>query len=275
MRSVILFLGISLACSTSLFAEEDNQVPVIEPANQSQDINNRLERVERILENDTLLDMHALLESLKTEVNALRGEIEVQTHTLDQLKQKQRDLYTDIDKRLQRLESGRTTTDTFVSDAETTPSVPADQEQNVAQENTATETTEDATTIESTGTSASGVDTAKAEAVYQRAFKMLRDSQYDQAITAFKDFLKEYPNTSYSDNAQYWLAETNYVTRNYQIAINEYQALLNTYPDSQKVSHALLKIGYSYAELGNASDAKKTLEEVMRLYPGNNCSPSC
>ena len=58
----------------------------------------------------------------------------------------------------------------------------------------------------------------------------------------------------------------------YELAINEYQALLNTYPDSKKVSHALLKIGYSYAELGNKSDAKKTLEEVKAQYPGTTAA---
>ena len=60
--------------------------------------------------------------------------------------------------------------------------------------------------------------------------------------------------------------------QNYEIAINEYQALLNTYPDSQKASHALLKIGYSYTELGNMADAKKILKEVIRQYPDTTAS---
>ena len=60
--------------------------------------------------------------------------------------------------------------------------------------------------------------------------------------------------------------------QNYEIAINEYQALLNTYPDSQKTSHALLKIGYSYVELGNIAEAKKTLKEVIRQYPDTTAS---
>ncbi len=60
--------------------------------------------------------------------------------------------------------------------------------------------------------------------------------------------------------------------QNYEIAINEYQALLNTYPNSQKISHALLKIGYSYAELSNIADAKKILKEVIRQYPDTTVS---
>ena len=60
--------------------------------------------------------------------------------------------------------------------------------------------------------------------------------------------------------------------QNYEIAINEYQALLNTYPNSQKISHALLKIGYSYAELGNTGEAEKILKNVIRQYPDTTTS---
>ncbi|MAS81166.1 MAG: tol-pal system protein YbgF, partial [Legionellales bacterium] len=115
-------------------------------------------------------------------------------------------------------------------------------------------------------------DPQNAEAVYQRAFNLLKKSQYDQAKKAFKNFLKNYPESDYSDNAQYWLGETNYVMQKYDIAINEYQALLSIFPNSKKVSHALLKIGYSYAELGNVSDAEKILIEVVQEYPGTTAA---
>ena len=58
----------------------------------------------------------------------------------------------------------------------------------------------------------------------------------------------------------------------YELAINAYQDLLTTYPNSQKASHAMLKIGYSYAELGNTSDAEKALNEVKTLYPGTTAA---
>jgi len=201
--------------------------------------------------------MLELLESLKLEITTLRGEVEVQTHTIDQLKQKQRDLYTDVDKRIQRIESNpsanETTTDSIATDSI------ADEEDMVN-----VNVDEDI--------DAEPVDPLKAEPVYQKAFKLLKEAQYDQALVAFKDFLKDYPDSAFSDNAQYWLGEANYVTQNYELAINEYQALCNTFPDSKKVSHALLKIGYSYAELGNDADATKTLKEVKLEYPGTTAA---
>lgn len=226
----------------------ENQAPVYEPI--TEDINARLSKVEKAVNNSALLDMLELLESLKTEVSTLRGQIEVQTHTIDQLKQKQRDLYTDVDKRLQKVES-------------TGPVVQATEPVE-----TQTDSKEEIASEESAETA----DPLKAEATYQKAFKLLKESQYEQAHVAFKAFLKDYPDSPFSDNAQYWLGEANYVMQKYELAINEYQALLNTFPDSKKVSHALLKIGYSYAELGNAADAEKTLTEVKTLYPGTTAA---
>ncbi len=274
--SIRLFT-LSLVLITAVSAEEAttsaDKAPVFEPI--TQDLSGRLAKVEKMLDNRALLDMLELLESLKTEVNSLRGDIEVQTHTVEQLKQKQRELYTDIDRRLQRLESNKSTasssTDLEVLDSVTNQDDAATETPS-GEQGLVVETDSELINNEEAIAEKKPVDPQKAEAVYQRAFKLLKESQYDQAEKAFKEFLKDYPETAFSDNAQYWLGETNYVMQKYDIAINEYQTLLNTFPDSKKVSHALLKIGYSYAELGNASDAEKTLTEVMKQYPGTTAA---
>ena len=266
MRFIIL-LTTSLLFNSAFAEETESAAPVIEPI--TQDLNARLEKVERAVNNSALLDMLELLESLKTEVSTLRGEIEVQTHTIEQLKQRQRDLYTDVDNRLQRIEQNGTSNTESTAAAtesvdETTPETETD-EATAETDSTIAEATEEEAVKEP-------LDPAKAEAAYQKAFKLLKDSRYDQALVAFKTFLNDFPVNAFSDNAQYWLGETNYVMQKYEVAINEYQALLNSYPDSKKVSHALLKIGYSYDELGNAADAKKTLEEVKVQYPGTTAA---
>ncbi len=268
MRFIIL-LTISFVFNTALAEEADtteNKVPAFEPI--TGDYNARLEKVEKAVNNNALLDMLDLLESLKTEVSSLRGEIEVQTHTIEQLKQKQRELYTDVDNRLQRVENNGATNSGTLTTSKDTEITPAFENTESANE----ESSEVLEIADSTNDATKAPDPAKAEAAYQKAFKLLKDSRYDQALVAFKSFLNDYPTNPFSDNAQYWLAETNYVMQKYELAINEYQALLNTYPDSKKVSHALLKIGYSYAELGNESDAKKTLEEVKAQYPGTTAA---
>ena len=285
--------------------------PVSEPA--AADITNRLDRIEQLLQSQGLLDMLQRLESLQTELQRLRGELEVQSHTLEQMKKQQRDLYTDLDRRMQRLESGTIATtkppdqagtagnppletlpaaagtsgpaispsDT-VPDAqpaltvETTarPSPPATRidegpavqppaETAPAQD---TETTAPDDTMGTPATTTSA-DPAREKADYQKAFSLLKQAQYAQAIKEFDQYLNNYPTSQYADNAQYWKAEANYVTQQYESAIKEYEKLVVQYPDSQKVTHAQLKIGYCYYELGQLNEAQRRLEDLKQRYP--------
>ena len=66
----------------------------------------RIEQLERRLDSRSLMDMLDQITSLQGEVQQLRGDIEVQNHTLEGLQKRQRDLYLDIDRRLHRLEAG-------------------------------------------------------------------------------------------------------------------------------------------------------------------------
>jgi len=265
-----VFFGIALADEKDA---DESLTPVYEP--EINNVDKRLEKIEKQLNNSALLEMLESLESLKTEINTLRGEIEVQGYTIDQLKQKQRDLYTDLDRRLELSGSNNTSDDPSndlqVLDTNANQEI-INENDTASEQSLVIETTSDIGQNGEINSEEKLIDPQEAEKYYRSAFKLLKESQYDQALLAFKRFLKDYPDSAFSSNAQYWIGEANYVMQNYEIAINEYQALLNTYPNSQKISHALLKIGYSYAELSNIADAKKILKEVIRQYPDTTVS---
>jgi len=265
-----VFFGIALADEKDA---DESLTPVYEP--EINNIDKRLEKIEKQLNNSALLEMLESLESLKTEINTLRGEIEVQGYTIDQLKQKQRDLYTDLDRRLELSGSNNTSDDPSndlqVLDTNANQEI-INENDTASEQSLVIETTSDIGQNGEINSEEKLINPQEAEKYYRSAFKLLKESQYDQALLAFKRFLKDYPDSAFSSNAQYWIGEANYVMQNYEIAINEYQALLNTYPNSQKISHALLKIGYSYAELSNIADAKKILKEVIRQYPDTTVS---
>jgi len=82
------------------------QAPVSSTQQGGGSTEQRLERVERMLDSQGLLDMLQQLQQLQREISLLRGEIETQNYNLDQLTRRQRDLYTDVDQRMQRLERG-------------------------------------------------------------------------------------------------------------------------------------------------------------------------
>jgi tol-pal system protein YbgF len=274
----------------------DKRAPVSEPI--SADISARLDKLERHLQNQGLLDMLQQLERLQTEINQMRGEVELQNHTLKDMKKRQRDLYTDIDRRMQRLESGTIPAQTQTGDdIPPLESLPATR--SGATPDAAGDMTEPSLTVETiekirpAAPSASGagtvkvekigrpeavqtpstttlatVDPARARADYQKAFNMLKQAQYDQSINAFNEFLTNHPDSQYADNAQYWIGEANYVMQDYETAITEYEKLITTYPDSQKATHALLKIAYSYHALGKIDEAQRRLEDLKQRYPG-------
>ena len=112
-----------------------------------------------------------------------------------------------------------------------------------------------------------GVDPFAEQQAYQAAFELLKAGRYEEAAEAFQVFIAAYPSGSYADNAQYWLGETHYITRKFELSVQEFQRLITTYPNSGKLTHALLKIGYAHDELGNKVEAERALSELVTRHP--------
>lgn len=128
-----------------------------------------------------------------------------------------------------------------------------------------------------TGAVVNNVSTAPSEgasvkAEYQDAFDLLKSGDYPAAVVAFREFLLRNPQSEYADNAQYWLGESFYVTEDYPQAIAEYRTLIDVFPESQKFTHALLKIGYSQEAMGESAAARNTLEALARDYPNTTAA---
>jgi len=85
-------------------------------------------------------------------------------------------------------------------------------------------------------------------------------------------FVSSYPQSGLASNAQYWLGEAYYVTRDYPNAITAFQTVTAQWPDSRKAPDALVKIGFTQAALGRTGDARVTLESVLQRYPGTEAA---
>jgi len=255
-------------------------------------VEGRLARVERLLDNRGLLDLLGEVEKLNREIRRLRGEMEVQRHGMDRQSARQEHLYKDVEARLEAIERGTTRTPTSDSAAPapaavaptapaipTVANVPAPGAEPGASQ-TADESARGATPDIGDASVAPGsapltvaaAQPPSEDASYRSAFDLLKIGQYDKSITAFGDFLTRFPGSPHADNAQYWLAEAYYVTHRYEPAISEYNKLVGSYPESQKLTHALLKVGYSYHELGKIPEAKATLEDLKLRYPGTTAA---
>jgi len=68
------------------------------------------------------------------------------------------------------------------------------------------------------------------------------------------------------------LGEAYYVTRQFEQALLEYNKLLTNYPDSKKLTHSLLKIGFCYYEMGEMEEALNRLENLKQQHPGTTAA---
>jgi tol-pal system protein YbgF len=98
-RALLIVVLASLSACVATAPEQD---PVVQRLSE---VDGRLLRIERILSNQSLLEQSQKVESLSTDVRALRGQLEQVQHQLETNRTQQRELYADIDRRMQALET--------------------------------------------------------------------------------------------------------------------------------------------------------------------------
>ena len=222
-----------------------------------------------------MVDLVIQMQQLQDEVRMLRAMVEDQGIQLESLSKRQRDQYLDLDQRLNTQRSSATAPALSNNRVTTRGAVPAAAgplpaiREDVPDVRPVLDTPSSTTAIATPDTQARELAASpEAEkAAYDQGFQSLKDLKYADSATQFSAFVRQYPNSDYADNAQYWLGESYYVTRNYDIALEAFQTLLSNYPDSPKVADGLLKIGYTHYELKQWDQARAALVQVQEQYP--------
>ena len=249
-RTLVFWLGIGAA---ALMAA----APASAQGRQS--LADRVARLEADLQrqagSDQQMELLNRVTDLQSEIMALRGEIEQQRFEIEQLKQRSRDQYLDLDGRLTRIEGGGVAASEGSAPAEP-GGVVADAASDVAEPPAAP----------GPATVPEGMPEDERGA-YDYAFNALKDGEYAEAARRFKAFEQAFPNGEFASNAAYWLGESYYVTQNYELALETFERLLAEHPDSSKAPDALLKLGYSQYELKRVDEARATLTRVSETYP--------
>jgi tol-pal system protein YbgF len=233
------------------------------------DMEARLMRIERVVDNQSLLQIANQLDQLQAETRELRGELETLRHETETQGARQRELYLDVDRRLQMMEQSQVRA----------PAGPFDPAPGFGGGDFGVGGIDDRSQAGGAfpsapagpaggGAAMSGSD----QDAYQAAFNLLQNRQYEPAAEAFRQFLSVHADSRLADNAQYWLAETYYVRREFEGALPHFQRVLDQYPQSDKTPDALLKIGYCNYELRRWDAARTALQRVTREYPGTTAA---
>lgn len=106
-----------------------------------------------------------------------------------------------------------------------------------------------------------------ARRIFDSAFKDLTSGDYNLAVLGFTEYIKTFPNTDLTDDAQFWIGECHYRQMNFEAAREGYALVEKKYSDSDKMASALYKLGRCYEELGDAAGAKKYFEDTVARFP--------
>ena len=235
---LVVVAALSLAgCATS---PEEDPVQI-----RMNDLDQRLQRIERVMTNQSLLQMAQRIDALQADLSRMRGEVEMLQNQSEGGKAQTRSLYGDLEKRIAALET-LGGVGGAVAPSALTPGVGSAAPPPVA----------------------GGGE----QATYDAAFNALKGGDYPRAIAGFRSFVDTYPTSPLASNAQYWLGEAHYVTREYQNAITAFQKVTTQWPDSRKAPDALVKVGFTQAAQGKNAEARATLEDVTRRFPGSEAA---
>ncbi|QNH27023.1 tol-pal system protein YbgF [Xanthomonas theicola] len=201
-------------------------------------------------------DMLNQLNQLRTQMQSLQATIEQLQHDNEQLKQRAKDQYLDLDGRLNRIEGGA-----MPPAAAAAPAAPAAKPAAVSER--APSVHGDAGTLAAAGDERTS---------YNVAFDALKAGKYADSANLLQSFLELYPNGVYAPNALYWLGESYYATKNFPLAEAQFRDLIGRYPTHDKASGALLKLGLSQYGEGRAQEAEQTLQQVISQYPGSDAA---
>jgi tol-pal system protein YbgF len=241
-------------------------LPNIAWAEDAEPLQQRVERLERIIQGQGLMNLISRVDQLQNEIKRLNGENESLHHELEQMQKRQREMYIDLDERLQKAQQAAPAMP--AAGTETDSGQPAMDDDTDSMANAGN----DESTAETDTPASAPASVENGEAAYQSALQTLRSGQYEEAITALQAFPEQYPGSVYLPNAYYWQGEAKYVLRQFADAAALFQIVIDQYPDSTKVPDALLKRGFSEQEMGDSQRARATLQQVIEQYPDSSAA---
>ncbi len=123
-------------------------------------------------------------------------------------------------------------------------------------------------------TASAFADTTMAQAsvathVYETAYMDFTRGDYVSAVDGFREFVRRFPMTDFSDDAQFMIAQSFYIQQDYPNAIIEFRKVVDNYPSGDKVPEAMYKLGLSYQEIDDKDTARQYFKILVNRYPNS------
>mgnify|MGYP001368292555 CR=1 FL=1 len=243
--------GVTVCAALAVSATVSAQAPVYD-VNASGNVEQRLSVLERMVDSRTEMQhrLQQQLDTMQGEIDELRGSVEEHTYQLEKVLERQRELYLEIDNRVEALKQSGSTG----GQANNMPS----QSGNNSSAGNATDA--------SSQSSSQGESEA-----YDKAVNLiLKSREYDKAIPAFQSFISRFPNSQYAPNAHYWLGQLLFNKQKWAEAKEQFSIVSTKFSDSTKRPDALLKMGIIAERQGDTSTARNLFKQVVNDYPNSS-----
>ncbi|EKY3197325.1 cell division protein CpoB [Cronobacter turicensis] len=242
-------LGLSLLVGVAAPWAANAQAPISDVGSGS--VEDRVVQLERIsnAHSQLLTQLQQQLSDNQSDIDSLRGQIQENQYQLNQIVERQKQILLQMDS----LSNGN---------GGAAAAQGGDQAQNGAAQ---------ATTDAGASAPAASAPTQSGDANtdYNAAIALVQDkSRQDEAITAFSNFIKQYPDSTYQPNAHYWLGQLNYNKGKKDDAAYYFASVVKNYPKSPKAADAMFKVGVIMQDKGDTAKAKAVYQQVISKYPG-------
>ncbi|MBA0037618.1 cell division protein CpoB [Pantoea sp. BIGb0393] len=215
-------------------------------------VEDRVTTLERIsnAQAQLLQQLQQQMSDNQSDIDSLRGQIQQNSYQLNQVIERQKQLYQQIDS----LSSGSNGAQASGgADAAAAGAATSDSGSN------------------SSATAAAPAQTGDANTDYNAAVALiLEKKQYDQAITALQAWVKKYPDSTYQPNANYWLGQLFYNKGKKDDSAYYFATVVKNYSKSPKAPEALFKVGVIMQEKNDTAKAKAVFQQVIKQFPNSD-----
>ena len=192
------------------------------------------------------LQLQAQIEALKQDIANLRGEREQLLREITLLQRAQKDINVEIEERFQKIY------DQFAK--KEAPSTQKEEAPKSAKVN-----------VQVDGFEFLAEPDEKRD--FEAAFVLFRKGDFAAAAKEFAQFVKVYSASGYKPSALYWLGSAKFARRDFNEAIAHLRGLVSDFPNHARAPEAMLTIGNAQLEIKQAKEARKTFNELLKLYP--------
>lgn len=242
----LLLLGLCFVIPAQAGLLEDD-----EARKQIQQTEARVAKLEEAVKQQTksMLDLQSQIDALNTLIRNLRGQNEEINHGLQDAEKRQKDFYVDLDTRLRHFESAEET----AKEAATAAAAAASK-----------------APVAPVSTDPS--DPVPEDRAFEAAYGLYKSGNNANAVKAFQDFIRKYPDSVHVPNANYWLGNAQLALKDYKDALITYQGFLKENPESSKLPEVMYGIAGCQQGLKRPVAAHKTLKQLIAKYPSSEAA---